>query len=48
MKMKKRVGRDVLISYNNFSEEFIIHTDTIRIQLGGVVIQNGKPIKFYL
>ena len=30
---KKIVGRDVLISYPNSSEEFIIHTDSIKLQL---------------
>ena len=41
------VGRDVLLSYPNFSEGFIIHTDTRKTQLGGLISQNGKPIAFY-
>ena len=45
--MKKIVGRGVLLSYSNYSIHFIIHTDVRKTQLGGVVIQNGKPIPFY-
>ena len=42
--MKKIVERDFLLSYPNFSEIFIIHTNTRKIHLGGVISQNGKPI----
>ena len=45
--MKKIVGRDILLSYLNFSEEFIIHTDAIKMQRGGVISQNGNTISFY-
>ena len=45
--MKKIVGRDFLLSYHNFSENFMIHTDASKTQLGGVISQNGKPIAFY-
>ena len=45
--MKKILGRDVLISYPNFSNNFIIHTDAIKTQLGGVISHNsGKPSLF--
>ena len=44
--MKNIVERDVLISYPNFRENFIIHTDANKTHLGGVIIQNGKPIAF--
>ena len=45
--MKKIVGRDVLLYYPHFSENFIIHTDARKTQLGGLMIQNGKPTAFY-
>ena len=45
--MKKIVGRDVLLSYPNFTKTFIIHTDASKTHLGGVMSQNGKPIDFY-
>ena len=45
--MKQIVIRDVLISYPNFSERFIIYTDDSKTRLGGVISQNGIPINFY-
>ena len=36
--MKKILLCEVLVSYSDFSEEFIIHTDDIKINLGGVII----------
>ena len=47
MVTKKIVGRDVPLAYPNFSEEFIIHIDAVKTQLGGVTIRDGKPISFY-
>ena len=44
--MKKIVGRDVLLYYPNFSEKLIIHIDASKMNLGGVMSQNGKPIAF--
>ena len=45
--MRKIVGCNVLLSYPNFREKFIKHTDASNTQLGGVISQNGKPIAFY-
>ena len=42
--MKKIVGKDFLLSYPNFSGEFITHTDAIKMQIRGVISQNYKPI----
>ena len=44
---KKIVGLDVLLSYPNFSEKFMIQTEASRAKLGGVMSQNRKPIAFY-
>ena len=44
---KKIVGRDVLLSYLNFSEKFIISTNASNKQIGGIISQNGKPTAFY-
>ena len=46
-KIKKHVAREVLLSYPNFNEEFIIHADASQTQLGGIISQNGKPVAFY-
>ena len=48
MTTKKIVYKDVLISYPNFSEDFIIHTNTSKTHLGRVMIQNRKPSYFNL
>ena len=45
--MMKIVGRDVLLSYPNFNERFIIHTDASKTQLGGVISNDGNPVEFY-
>ena len=45
--MKKIVVHDFLLYYPNFSKNLIIHTDASKMQLGGVISQNGKPIAFY-
>ena len=47
IEMKKILGRDFILYYLNFSERFIINTDDSKMQLGGVIIQNGKPIYFW-
>ena len=44
---KKIEGYDVVLSYPNFSESFIIDTNTSRTQFGEVVSQNGKSIAIY-
>ena len=46
-KREKKRGHAVLPSYPNFSKRFIINTGARKTQLGGVDIQNGKPIALY-
>ena len=45
--LKKIVGHDVIIFKPNLSEGFIIHTDSRKMNISWVTIQNGKPIAFY-
>ena len=45
--IKQTISKDTLLSYPNFNEEFIIHTDASDYQLGAVISQNNKPIAFY-
>ena len=47
MKMNKIVGRDILFSYPNSREYFIIITYASKDKIGGVIGQNGKPISFF-
>ena len=44
---KRIVARDTLPDYPNFSEEFKIHTNASKLQLGVVIRQNGKPVALY-
>ena len=48
MPLKKKIiiGRDVLLSYPNFNEEFIINTGAIKSQLRGEISQTVNPIEF--
>ena len=46
-KIKRHVAREVLLSYPNFNEEFVIHADASQTQLGGIISQKGKPVAFY-
>ena len=36
-----------MLTYPDFNQPFIIHTDASHLQLGAVISQNGKPIAFY-
>ena len=45
--IKTIVGREVLLSYPDFSKPFHIHMDASKTQLGSVISQDKKPIAFY-
>ena len=45
--MKKIISKEVLLTYPNFNEEFVIHTDASHTQLGAVISQKKGPIAFY-
>ena len=45
--IKKVISRETLLSYPDFTQPFIIHTDASNHQLGSVISQNNKPIAFY-
>ena len=40
------LGRDVLIPHPESIKKFIINTEAIKMNLRGVMIQNGNPIDF--
>ena len=46
-KIKCIVGRDTLLTYQDFNETFKIHTNASTFQLGLVISHKGKPIAFY-
>lgn len=45
--MKRIIGREVLLSYPDFSKPFDIHTDASHTQIGSVISQENRPIAFY-
>jgi hypothetical protein len=45
--IKRIIGREVLLSYPDFTKPFEIHTDASHTQLGAVISQDNKPIAFY-
>jgi transposase InsO family protein len=36
-----------MLTYPNFDEPFIVHTDASNKQIGGVIMQNNKPLGFF-
>ena len=45
--IKRIISREALLTYPDFNETFVIHTDASHLQLGAVISQKGKPIAFY-
>ena len=45
--VKATIAKDAMLSYPNFSEDFIMHADASAIQLGGVMTQNNKLLAFF-
>ena len=41
------VQREAALAYPDFSETFDIYTDASDYQLGGVIMQDNKPLAFY-
>ena len=41
------IKREALLAYPDFNKEFHIYADASDYQLGGVIMQNNKPLTFY-
>ena len=46
--IKRVIGHEVLLGYPDFNAPFEIHTDALKLQIGAVISQKGKPIALYL
>ena len=45
--MKRIMARETLLAYPDFNKEFHIYTDASNIQLGAVIVQEGRPVAFF-
>ena len=45
--IKRVMARETLLLHPDFNEEFHVHADASDKQLGGVIMQNNKPLAFY-
>ena len=45
--MKALIAKETILAYPDLSERFTIHTDVLDVQLGAVIMQEGKPLAFY-
>jgi hypothetical protein len=46
-KMKALIAKETLLTFPDFYQEFEIHTEFSKLQLGACISQNGKPVAFY-
>jgi hypothetical protein len=46
-KIKKVIGKEVLLYYPDFNERFHLHNDASDHQLGAVILKDKNPIAFY-
>ena len=44
--IKTIIARDVALAYPNFEEEFEIYIDASTRQLGAVIVQRNRPMRF--
>ena len=45
--MKAIIAKDTILAYPHFSNNFTIHTDASDVQLGALIMQEGKLLAFY-
>ncbi len=46
-KMKETIAKETMLTYPDFSQPFLVHTDASSKQIGGVICQDGKPLGFF-
>ncbi len=47
LKIKDLITQDAMLTYPQFDKPFVIYTDASEKQLGGVVMQDAKPLGFF-
>jgi RNase H-like domain found in reverse transcriptase len=46
--MTKLIAKETLLTYPNFNKTFEIHIGASKVQLGGCISQEGRPVAFYI
>jgi hypothetical protein len=46
-KMNEAIAKEMMLTYPNFDEPFIVHIDASSKQIGGVISQDYKPLDFF-
>ncbi len=41
------MARNVLLAYPDYTQPFEVYADASSLQLGAVIVQNGRPIAFF-
>ena len=42
--MKSIISKETIITYTDLSKKLMIHTDTLYVKLGAVIMPEGKPL----
>jgi len=45
--VKATIAKDIVLAYPNFSKSFEIYIDASTMQMGAVITQDNRPIKFF-
>jgi hypothetical protein len=46
--IKQKVSKETLLAFPDFEKEFHVYTDASNKKLGAVIMQEGKPLAFYI
>jgi hypothetical protein len=46
-KMKDIIAQDIMLTYPQFDKPFHVYTDASELQIGGVIMQDSKPLGFF-
>ena len=41
------LARDTMLAYPDYSKPFELYTDASALQMGAVIVQDGRPIAFF-
>ncbi len=41
------MAREIILAYHDYTKPFEVYTDASALQLGTIIVQNGRPIAFF-